>query len=154
MFDQYASTIVSITDKENKKYIVDNYTFAFSKVKKSMYFGFSEKLVSGKLTRVADAEKALIDYLYLDKSFGSASLVFEKLRDYHHELDLKKFQEYALRSDTTIQRELGLMLDELKLDSSLLYQATKHNRGTSHFTKDSKIFNAKWRLYYDDRIIG
>jgi len=154
MFDQYASNIVSVTSKANKRYDVDNYTFIFSKVKKEMYFGFSEKIDNGKLIRIADAEKALIDYLYLDKSFGSASMVFEKLRDYHQELDLKKLQEYALRSDTAIQREIGLMLDELKLDSSLLYKTIENNRGTSHFTKDSKLFNAKWRLYYDDRIVG
>ena len=103
---------------------------------------------------IADEEKALIDYLYLDKSFGSASLVFEKLRDYHQELNLKKLQEYALRSDTTIQREIGFMLDELKLDSGLLYHAIENNRGASRFTKESRLFNAKWRLYYDDRIIG
>lgn len=154
MFDQYARAIVSVTDKENKKYEVDDYIFVFSKVKKGMYFGFSEKIANGKLVRIADAEKALIDYLYLDKSFGSASMVFEKLRDHHQELDLKKLQEYALRSDMTIQRKIGFMLDELKLDSSVLYHVIKDNRGTSHFTKDSKIFNAKWRLYYDDRIIG
>ena len=154
MFDQYISTIVSVTDKENKEYAVDNHTFTFSKVKKDMYFGFSAKMENGKLIRIADAEKAMIDYLYLDKSFGSASLVFEKMRDYHQELDLKKLQEYALRSGATIQREVGFMLDELKLDSSLLHQAIKNNRSASHFTKDSKLFNAKWRLYYDDRIIG
>ncbi len=154
MFDQYASTIVSVTDKENKRYAVDNYTFAFSRVKRSMFFGFNEKMENGKLVRIADAEKALIDYLYLDKSFGGASLVFEKLRDYHQELDLKKLQEYAIRSNITIQREIGFLLDVLKLDSSALYHAIENNRGASHFTNCLKSFNAKWRLYYDDRIIG
>jgi predicted transcriptional regulator of viral defense system len=133
---------------------MDNYTFTFSKVKKDMYFGFSEKMENGKLVRIADAEKALIDYLYLDKSFGSACLVFEKLRDHYQELDLEKLQEYALRSNTTIQREIGFLLDQLKLDSGLIYQTVRNNRGASHFTKNSKTFNAKWRLYYDNRIIG
>jgi predicted transcriptional regulator of viral defense system len=154
MFDQYANVIVSVTDKVNKQYKVDNFTFTFSKVKKEMFFGFSKKIENGKIVNIADVEKALIDYLYLDKSFGSASLVFEKLRDYHQELDLKKIQEYALRSNITIQREIGFMFDELKMDSSLLYKAITDNRGSSHFTKDSKLFNAKWRLYYDNRIIG
>lgn len=154
MFDQYANSVVSISSKGNKKYLLDNYLFVFSKVKKEMFFGFSEKIENGKFVRIADAEKALIDYLYLDKSFGSASLVFEKLRDYHQELDLKKLQEYALRSGFTIKREVGFMLDELKLDSGLIYQAIKNNRGASRFTKESKLFNAKWRLYYDGRVIG
>lgn len=153
MFDQHMRTIASVTDKENKRYIVGDYTFVFSRVKKDMYFGFSEKRENGKAVRIADAEKALIDYLYLDKSFGSASLVFGMMRDHYQGLDLKKLQEYALRSNITIQRKIGFMLDTLTLDSALLHNAIKHNRGTSRFTRDSPRFNAKWRLYYDDRII-
>lgn len=153
MFDQSGQTVVSITWQEGKRYKVDNYAFRFSHVKKNMYFGFREKLEQGKIVRIAEAEKALIDYLYLDKSFVSASLVFEKLRDYHQELDLEKLQTYAARANITIQREIGFMLDQLDLDSSLLYRKLKGNRGTSRFTTEAKLFSAKWRLYYDDRII-
>jgi hypothetical protein len=89
----------------------------------------------------------------LDRSFGSASLVFEKIRDYHQDLDLKKLQEYALRSGVTIQRKIGFLLDKLNFDASVLYNSTKSNRGVSYFTKESKLFNAKWRIYYDHNII-
>ena len=119
-----------------------------------MYFGFTEKLENGKKIHIAEAEKALIDYLYLDNSFASASLVFEKLRDYHQEIDLNKLQTYAVKSGITIQRKIGFMLDQLKLDSSKIHLAVHANRGISKFTRDSKLFNAKWRIYYDDRIIG
>lgn len=154
LFDQYSATIVSITLDVNKKYIFDDYIFRYSKVKKNMYFGFTEKIINGKKIRLAEVEKALIDYLYLDKSFGSASLVFEKLKEHHHELDIKKLQEYATRSGFTIARKIGFMLDQLGLDSHILHLYIEKNRGISRFTTDSKIFNAKWRLYYDDRIIG
>ena len=153
-FDQYSATVVSITSTANKKYIFDNYIFRYSKVKKDIYFGFTEKMVNGKKIRLAEAEKALIDYLYLDKSFGTASLVFEKLREHYRDLDLKKLQEYASRCGFTTARKIGFLLDQLKLDSHFLYFFVKKNRGVSRFTVDSKIFNAKWRLYYDDRIIG
>lgn len=154
LFDQYSATIVSITSTANKKYIFDDYIFKYSKVKKDMYFGFTEKLIGGKKIRLAEAEKALIDYLYLDKSFETASLVFEKLKEHHRNLDLKKLQEYAMCYGFTIAREIGFMLDQLGLDSILLHNFIGKNRGISRFTADSKIFNAKWRLYYDDRIIG
>lgn len=153
-FDQYSTTVVSITIGGNKKYLFDGYTFRYSKVKQDMYFGFTEKIVNGKKVRLAEAEKALIDYLYLDKGFSSASLVFEKLRDHRQALDLDKLQSYVVRSGITMQRKFGFMLDTLKLDSAKVYQAVKENRGTAHFTHDARIFNAKWRLYYDDRIIG
>jgi predicted transcriptional regulator of viral defense system len=154
LFDQHSTIIVSITSERNKKYVFDGTTFKFAKVKQELYFGFTEKIIEGKKVRIAEAEKALIDYLYLDKSFGSASLVFEILRDHHQELDLKKLQEYAVRSGNTLARKIGFILDELQLDTSKVYQVIQKERGSSHFTKDSKLFNAKWRLYYDDRIIG
>ena len=154
LFDQHSTTVVSITTKDSKKYLFDGYTFRYSKVKQDMYFGFTEKIVNGKKVRLAEAEKALIDYLYLDKSFGSASLVFEKLRDHHQELNLSKLQKYARRSGLTIGRKIGFMLDQLNFDSAFLHGTAKNNRGVSRFTADSKLFNAKWRLYYDHRIIG
>lgn len=154
LFDQYSATVVSVSLTESKKYLLDDYTFRYAKVKQNKYFGFTEKIINGKKIRLAEAEKALIDYLYLDKHFGSASIVFEIIRDHHQELDLKKLQEYAERCGFTIARKIGFMLDQLHFDSQLLYQNVQHNRGISRFTADSKLFNAKWRLYYDDRIVG
>ena len=154
LFDQYSSTVISVTTKENKKYLFDGYTFRYSRVKQNMYFGFSEKIVNGRKVWLAEAEKALIDYLYLDKSFWSASLVFEKLKDRAEEFDIKKLQEYAMRSGLTIARKIGFMLDHLNHDSTFLHRFVQKKRSASRFTADSMVFNAKWRLYYDDRIIG
>jgi len=154
LFDQYSNTVVSVTTKVNKKYLFDNYIFRYSKVKQEMYFGFTEKIVNGRKVCLAEAEKALIDYLYLDKSFTSANLVFEKLKENHQELDFKKLQEYASRSGLAIARKIGFMIDQLNLDSTLLHRIVQNNRSVSRFAADSKLFNAKWRLYYDHRIIG
>ncbi|MFH1048206.1 MAG: hypothetical protein V1732_00905 [Patescibacteria group bacterium] len=154
MFDQYDKIITSISVKGGKKYSFDNHIFKFSKVKKNQYFGFVEKRENGKIIKIAEAEKALIDYLYLDKSFGSASLVFEKIRDHKKELDLDKLQAYAVLSCLTVCRKIGFLLDALKLNSDKVFGAVKNKRGYSRFTAGSKLFNAKWRLYYDDRIIG
>lgn len=154
LFDQYSTTVMSVTTHSSKKYLFDGYIFRYSQVKPNLYFGFIEKTINGKKVRLAEPEKALIDYLYLDKSFSSASLVFEKLRDYHQELDLHKLQEYALRCGITIIRKIGFLLDQLHLHSELLHRVVKNNRGMSRFTVDSTSFNAKWRLYYDHRIVG
>ena len=154
LFDQYSTTAVSVSLRESRKYLLDDFIFKYSKVKKELYFGFTEKIINGKKVRLAEVEKALIDYLYLDKSFASASLIFEKLRDHYQEIDLRKLQEYGARCGLTIARKIGFMLDQLGLDSGILHKALQKNRGISHFTANSKVFNAKWRLYYDDRIIG
>lgn len=154
MFDQYGKTVIAVTSKESKKYLFDNLVLKFTKVKNSMFFGFSERMVSGKLARIADAEKALIDYLYLDKSFSSANLVFEKLKEHKQSLDIQRLQDYVLKTDLVVQRKLGFLLDSADLASDKIYQGIKDNKGASKFTKDSKLFNAKWRIYYDDRITG
>ena len=154
MFDQYGKTITSVAAKNGKKYSFDGHIFKFAKVRKEQYFGFVEKRETGKIIRIAEAEKALIDYLYLDKSFGSSSLVFEKIREYKSELDLEKLQTYAVRSSLTISRKIGFMLDMLDINSDQVFKALENKSGVSRFSVDSKSFNAKWRLYYDDRIIG
>jgi predicted transcriptional regulator of viral defense system len=153
MFDQYDKIITSITTKKSKKYNFDNNIYNFVKIKKELYFGYVEKRENGKIIKIAEAEKALIDYLYLDTSFGSASLVFEKIRDYHLDLDLNKLQAYAVRSGLTVLRKVGFILDTLNLNSEQAFMALNKKRGNSRFTTDSKLFNAKWRIYYDDRII-
>lgn len=153
MFDQYDKTITSINVKSNKKYNFDNHIYNFSKVKKDLYFGFVEKRENGRIIKIAEAEKALIDYLYLDKSFGGANLVFEKIRDCHTELDLNKLQDYAKRSGIGILRKVGFILDTLGLDFKIASSFLIGKSGSSYFTAESKLFNAKWRLYYDDRII-
>ena len=154
LFDQYSGTIVSITRTASKKYTFDNLTFKYAKVKKNIFFGYTEKIISGKRVRLAEVEKVLIDYLYLDKSFGSASVVFEIIKNHHEELDLMKLQRYAVRCGITTSRKIGFMLDEAHRDSTKLYRSIGANRGVSRLTTDSKVLNAKWRLYYDDRIIG
>ncbi len=153
MFDQYDKTITSITTKIGKTYNFDGHAYHFSKVKENVYFGFVEKREGGTIIRIAEAEKALLDYLYLDASFGSASLVFEKIKEYHAELDIDTLQEYAARFGATMLRKVGFMFDSLGLDSGKAFRALKNKRGSSHFFSGAKSFSAKWRLYYDERII-
>ena len=69
------------------------------------------------------------------------------------ELDLNKLQSYAEKFGLTMIRKVGFMLDTLNLNSDLCYKDLGKNLGNSRFGSEAKIFNAKWRLYYDDRII-
>lgn len=154
MFDQLTKTVVAITTKESKKYRFDDFTMRFTKVNQDFYFGFEEKVESGYNVNIAEPEKALIDYLYLDKSFTSASLVFEKLQMYYKDIDFIKLQQYASRIGITMVRKIGFLLDQLEMDTHfLLGWIHPKNKGFSKFTPDSKVFNAKWRIYYDDKII-
>lgn len=153
MFDQYTKNIVAINYKFSKKYIFEKSNFVFVKVAKKYYFGYTQVRQNGKIINMATKEKALIDYLYLDNSFYSASLVFEKMQEYKNEINFLKLQEYVVKYGISIQRKIGLLLDRMGINTDKLFENSKQHKGYSKFTKESKIFNAKWRLYYDDRII-
>ena len=153
MFDQYTRNIVAINYKFSRKYNFENNNLIFAKVAKKYYFGFTQVRLEGKVISMATKEKAILDYLYLNNSFYSASLVFEKLQEHKNDIDFQKIQEYALKYGITIQRKIGFLLDQLNINSDMLQEKSKQHGGFSKFTKESKTFNAKWRLYYDDRII-
>jgi len=53
-----------------------------------------------------------------------------------------------------VQRKLGFILDKIHIDSAKLYKSVKKHQSYSRFTKESKKFNAKWRLYYDDKLLN
>jgi predicted transcriptional regulator of viral defense system len=154
LFDQHSTTIVSVSATPSKRYFFDQPTFMYAKVKAAVYFGFTAQSVAGQRLRVAEAEKALLDYLYLDTSFLSASVVFETVRDHQHDLDLQKLQDYAQRFGITMTRKVGWLFDQVQLDSTTLYRSLRQNRSVAHFTPQANVFNAKWRIYYDDRISG
>jgi len=153
MFDQYVKNITAINLQFSKKYNFQGNDFKFVKVVKKHYFGFVQVRQDGKIINMASKEKALLDYLYLDNSFYSASLVFEKLKEYGSEMDLDMLQEYSLQYGASVQRKIGFLLDQISIDVDKLLASVKQHKGYSRFTKESKKFNAKWRIYYDDRII-
>ncbi len=153
MFDQYSKNVAAINYRFSKQYIFQGNVFKFIKVAKKYYFGFTRIRQDGKMINMATKEKALLDYLYLDRSFYSASLVYEKIKEHKKEIDFIKLREYALKYGISIQRKLGLLLDQIGINADELLRNSKMRKGYSQFTKESKIFNAKWRIYYDDRII-
>lgn len=153
IFDQYFKKISSINLQNSKSYQFQGSSFKFVKINQKYYFGSKQVRVAGQIIKMATKEKALLDYLYLDHGFYSASLVFEKLKKHRSEIDFKELQTSALRFGVTMQRKVGFLLDNLKINSDKLLASSQKHQGYSRFTKESKQFNAKWRLYYDARII-
>jgi len=153
LVDQLIKTITAITTTKTKRYSFQEFTFSFSKVQDGFYFGYSEKREEGKLIKIADIEKVVLDYLYLKKDIYSLNLLWEKLVENSDEFNFNKLQEYALRCTLRLRRATGFLLDQLDMDSSELFVSVKNHKGYSRLTSGSMDFNAKWRLYYDHRII-
>ena len=80
-------------------------------------------------------------------------MIREKLSEFSTEFDFEKLIEYATQTNSqTVIKSLGVILDFLKQNSDSLARHIKKT-GYSKLTKESKLFNAKWRIYYDDRIL-
>jgi predicted transcriptional regulator of viral defense system len=155
MFDQMLSRIGSVTTDLTKEFKVHNTTYTFSKIKKALYFGFRETTVNGKKVNIAEKEKALLDMLYFRSSSYGVTLVLEKLKEYKNEIDFEKIKQYSTKYSLSIVWKTGFLLDQIGIDTSDLqiYEQIRKN-SYNRLTAESQQFNAKWRLYYDSRLIG
>jgi len=149
-FEQMLRTISSITNGKSREYIFQNNNYRYLKINKNLYFGFKTENIEGYYVKIAEIEKVFLDYLYFRNDTYSIDLLLEKLKKAKKNLDSKKLFSYARKFPEATKRKLGFILDLLAMDTNELHKATE-TRGYSKLTSSSKKFNAKWRLYYEDR---
>ncbi len=151
LFDQLPNRVTAVTPVKSKKYRFQNLDYQFVKARPKMMTGFEEVSIEGREVKVAEIEKALLDFLHFRKDTYTVDLVLEKLREAKNEIDPVKLATYARLYPITIQRRLGFLLDVAGISSGELYKSLKKRSGFARLTKNSNIFSAKWRLYYEDR---
>ncbi len=153
LLDQEPETVTSISDKLSKKYSYQSYIFKITKVKPDIYFGHQTISEQNRLILIAEPEKAILDYLYVDISFKTPNVFFQPLKEHAEAIDLEKLQQYALRFSSNVRRKTGFLLEHLKIPAKQLYASIKDSRGYTKLSKDSTQFNAKWRVYYDSGLL-
>lgn len=149
MFDQYLKTIVSISNKKSCFKKSQDWNFKFIKSKKNLFNSYGQYHIDGRLIKIAQKEKTIIDFLVYRRTLGNIDLLIEKLQNYKNEFDYNQIIKLAGQCSLTVQRTLGFLLDLIKIDSMELYQQIKTNHNYSFMTKNGNIFNARWRIYYD-----
>lgn len=153
MFDQMLSNVGSVTYKRSRKYIISDTQIKFYKIKKDLYFGFTKERSDIGLVNIARKEKAILDILHFRSNDYYAGLVWEKLKDYEKSMDFSLLIKYAKKFSLTVVRQTGFFLDRLGVKTKDLLKLLHGNTGYSKMTNNSKVFDAKWRLYFDNRII-
>ncbi|KKP80384.1 MAG: hypothetical protein A2271_04885 [Candidatus Moranbacteria bacterium RIFOXYA12_FULL_35_19] len=148
IFDQHLKTIVSVSLKKMSKKEIQGITFEFITTNKNNFYGWNEFELDGCLVKIATVEKTILDILNFKRTLSTVDLVLEKLKNYRDSIDIAKFNEFSKKQSITVQRILGFLLDKADIDSSYLHNSTKGKTSNSYMTKDSKLFSAKWRLYY------
>jgi len=153
LFEQMLRTMSSVTRFKSKKYVFQENTYRYLKINKNLFFGFETENIEGYYVKVAELEKVILDYFYFKNDTYSIDLLLEKLQKAKDKIDFKKLFTYAGKFPETTRRKLGFILDILKIDTEEL-RKTVGVKGYSKLTPNSKKFNAKWRLYYEDRFVG
>jgi predicted transcriptional regulator of viral defense system len=153
MFDQMLDTVDAVTFQRARKYHVQNMQIRFFTIRKDLYFGFVQARCDAGLVNVATKEKALLDILYFRSGLYAAALVWEKLKEHKGDVDFNKVKEFAVKFGIGMVRKIGFFLDSLGVDTTDLAGVVSGKTGYAKMSKESKIFNAKWRVYYDDKLI-
>lgn len=153
MFDQMLSTVGAVTFKRARKYKVRDTDIRFFRIKKELYFGFTQERSDIGLVNIAQKEKALLDILYFRSNQYYASLVWERCCEYKRTIDFSLLKQYTSRFNLDVIRQIGFFLDRLGVDTSDLMKIVSGKTSYSRMAKGSKVFNAKWRLYFDYSII-
>ncbi len=150
MFDQLTKTTTSVSLKAHKRVLLQQIEYRFVKTKEEYYFGWQEVDIDHRATRIATAEKAIVDMVNFHKSVYAIDVVMEKLREYKKDLDIARLNEYIGKFSMTTIKIFGFLFDLLSMDSSQLLRRAQHTRGAHRMSASARAFNAKWRLYYDE----
>lgn len=149
IFDQHIQSITSISLKQKKDKEIQGIRYNFIKTSEKNYYGWKEVQIENRLVKIATLEKSILDILAFRRTTHSIDLVLEKMREYRDDFDWNKLNELSRNQSVTVQRILGFLLDKIEVDSEYLHRLVEGKKGrSSYMTKDSELFNAKWRLYY------
>jgi predicted transcriptional regulator of viral defense system len=149
LVEKLPETIFSISDQLSKKFSYQPYTFKIAKVNPEIYFGYHSISLQKRTIQIADPEKALLDYLYVDLNFTTPKVFYQPIKEHPEAINFEKLQQYALRFSSNVRRKTGFLLDSLHVDTKQLHASLKGTHGHAKMTKDSTQFNTKWRVYYD-----
>ncbi|MEK7850034.1 MAG: type IV toxin-antitoxin system AbiEi family antitoxin domain-containing protein [Candidatus Omnitrophota bacterium] len=153
MFDQMLSTLGAVTFDRARHYKLKDAEVRFFKIKKNLYFGFSEERSDVGSVNIAHKEKAILDILYFRSNVYYAGLVWEKLKEYKASLDFSMLKDYASKFGYDVIRQVGFFLDRLEIDSEELSRLVRGKTSYGRMTREAKDFDAKWRLYFERRIV-
>jgi len=103
----------SVTAKTTRNFKNKFGNFIFRHLKKELFFGYNKIEENGQVYLIAEPEKALIDYIYLNSSKIKTQNDIDELRLNEFELrnlNVKKIKKYALvTNDSGVLKVLKLM---------------------------------------------
>lgn len=149
MYDQMLGVVTSVALQQYPSTEVEGTRYRYVKTSQAYFYGWQVEEINQHQVRIALPEKALLDMVQFHRSRLSLSLVREKLAAYYHQLDFERLEELLLRANLTTLRIWGHLLDQLGLDTAQLWARSSESTSVSKVTRHSQVYDAKWRLYYN-----
>ncbi|PHI21306.1 hypothetical protein CEQ90_02590 [Lewinellaceae bacterium SD302] len=114
LIPEYVFNVTSVTTKKTNSFVFRDANFSYQHLKKPLFFGYRIQNWKGEQYRIASLEKALLDFAYLEPSFGDADWLEEMrfdedvLRD---EVDWVQayIYGYQMKSEATMIRMAKLL---------------------------------------------
>lgn len=149
-YNQLLGGIRAVSLEKNKSRTIGNYIFHFTTTQVKYFYGWETYEIDGQEIKIASFEKALIDLIQFHRSTYSTDIVLEKLLDYQDEIDQDKLTQYLLQTNLTTRRIFGFLLDCAGIESQQLLLSVANRKSVSSISDaQDKVYNHKWKLYYD-----
>ena len=149
MFDQYVNQFSSVSLKQYKETSLESIRYLFIKSQEKFFIGWEEVEIENMTINIAYSEKALVDLIHFRSDTYMVDLVIEKLNDYREDLNIESLIDYVQLASKKTVKIFGFVFDLLGWDSRELSQLLEGTRSTHRINDNDKVFNAKWRMYYD-----
>lgn len=96
-------TVTSATSRTTRKFHTESATFAYRHVKPELLFGYALAMYKNHTFKIAEIEKAVLDYLYLNPSMKTRA-DFKELRfnvvSFREQADVEKLKRYLVQFDS------------------------------------------------------
>ncbi len=111
-------SITSVTTKKTTSFNTKYGNFTYRKIKNSYFFGYSLITKENFVIKIAEPEKAILDYLYFHSDISDLNSLSElRLNQYEikEKLDTKKFDKYlALFNNKSLNKRAKLFIKFLE----------------------------------------
>jgi len=111
-------SVTSVTTKITRKFIVNNVSYSYNKIKKIAFTGYMRQRLNKNIVLIAEPEKAFIDYLYF-VSLGK-KVIYDRIDV--SGLKKKKLLHYAkLFEKNSLIKLLNDIYDKRRRDKEIIY---------------------------------
>ncbi len=150
--EQLFQTVYVLNTTKYMEKIICGLSYKFIKISENRFYGIEKITVKDEEVNISSKERTLVDLIYFNKPVGGVKKASNILKEFvnQNKCDTVKLIKYAVKFPIIkTRKQIGLILDETKIEKKLLIPLVKSVEKTSiiAFGKSRKgTINKKWRV--------